>query len=288
MSRRRPPSRGRPDVCVQRVSRRSRSCSARMRSGSSPAVAHDVPSPDALSHPAREVLDQLHARGASFLGELVQTTGRLPTEVEEGLWELTAAGLVTADGFDNLRALIDPKRRRGEGRFRATRPRHSAGRWAVLRSAVEMPASSTPDGHEILFAETFARQLLARWGVVFRDLIARESIAPPWRELLAALRRLEARGEIRGGRFVAGVLGEQFAPTRGARAAADRASRTGGRVTAAGGRRRSTEPGRDRDAGSACELVVRGCSRRRRRAAGGRRSRKGGPLGPPAAPQLSE
>ena len=176
-----------------------------------PAVAPDVPSPDALSHPAREVLDQLHARGASFLGELVQTTGRLPTEVEEGLWELTAAGLVTADGFDNLRALIDPKRRRGEGRFRATRPRHSAGRWAVLRSVVEMPASSTPDGHETLFAETFARQLLARWGVVFRDLIARESIAPPWRELLAALRRLEARGEIRGGRFVAGVLGEQFA-----------------------------------------------------------------------------
>ena len=176
-----------------------------------PAAAVDVPAPDALSHPAREVLDQLHARGASFLRELVQATGRLPTEVEDGLWELTAAGLVTADGFDNLRALIDPKRRRGEGRFRAARPRHSAGRWAVLRSAAETPAAPAPDGHEIPFAEAFARQLLVRWGVVFRDLIARESVAPPWRALLAALRRLEARGEIRGGRFVAGVLGEQFA-----------------------------------------------------------------------------
>ena len=179
-----------------------------------PAAAIDVPTPDALSHAAREVLDQLHARGASFLRDLVRATGRLPTEVEDGLWELTAAGIVTADSFDNLRALIDPKRRRGEGRFRAARPRHSAGRWAVLRSPGETPVEPAgPVGSAAAggFAESFARQLLLRWGVVFRDLIARETIAPPWRELLAALRRLEARGEIRGGRFVAGFLGEQFA-----------------------------------------------------------------------------
>ena len=165
-----------------------------------------------LSHSGREVLDQLRARGASFLRDLVGATGRLTSEVEDGLWELVAAGLVTADGFDNLRALIDPKRRRGEGRFRAARPRHSAGRWAVLRPHVETADSTEgdtdtgPSG-----VEAFARQLLLRWGVVFRDLIARETLAPPWREVLRELRRLEARGEIRGGRFVAGFLGEQFA-----------------------------------------------------------------------------
>ena len=100
----------------------------------------------------------------------------------------------------------------GRGRFRAARPRHSAGRWAVLRPHVETAtltegdADTGPAGIEV-----FARQLLLRWGVVFRDLIARETLAPPWREVLGALRRLEARGEIRGGRFVDGFLGEQFA-----------------------------------------------------------------------------
>jgi len=120
------------------------------------------------------------------------------------LWELAAAGLVTADGFENLRALVDPKRRRGEGKSRFKMPRHAAGRWALL----EVP-SSTPTSEEK--AEAFARQLLLRWGVVFRDLLARETLAPAWRDLLVALRRMEARGEIRGGRFVSGFLGEQFA-----------------------------------------------------------------------------
>ena len=172
----------------------------------------DVGLVDVLSHPAREVLAQLRARGASFLRDLVRATGRLPSEVEDGLWELVAGGLVTADGFDNLRALVDPKRRRGEGRHRAARPRHAAGRWALLG---ERPiASSSPDFPEWPSPETVervARQLLARWGVVFRDLLARESVLPPWREVLSVLRRLEATGEIRGGRFVDGFLGEQFA-----------------------------------------------------------------------------
>jgi ATP-dependent Lhr-like helicase len=123
--------------------------------------------------------------------------------VEDGLWELAAAGLVTADGFENLRALVDPKRRRGEGSARSKMPRHAAGRWALL----ELPGSTQQQDER---AEAFARQLLLRWGVVFRDLIARETLAPAWRDLLIALRRMEARGEIRGGRFVSGFLGEQF------------------------------------------------------------------------------
>lgn len=154
----------------------------------------------ALSHPAREVLAELERRGASFFAELTRATGRLPSEVEDALWELVAAGLVTADGFENLRALVDPKRRRGEGRGRHARPRHAAGRWALLRG------SAAPDG----FAEKYARQLLARWGVVFRDLLAREPLAPAWRDLLVPLRRMELRGEVRGGRFVAGFGGEHF------------------------------------------------------------------------------
>src|SRR5262249_40095447 len=98
----------------------------------------------------------------------------------------------------------DPKRRRGEGSSRFKMPRHAAGRWALL----ELPHTApSPDER----ADVFARQLLLRWGVVFRDLIARESLAPAWRGLLVALRRMEARGEIGGGRFVSGFVGEQFA-----------------------------------------------------------------------------
>ena len=165
----------------------------------------------ALSHPAQAVLEQLQTHGASFLRDLVRGSGRLTSEVEDGLWELVAAGLVTADGFDNLRALVDPKRRRGEGRFRMARPRHAAGRWALLRAPALDGEDAGAGGAVDAGVEAFARQLLLRWGVVFRDLIAREALAPPWRDLLRALRMLEACGEIRGGRFVDGFLGEQFA-----------------------------------------------------------------------------
>jgi ATP-dependent Lhr-like helicase len=149
------------------------------------------------------VLADLQQRGASFFPELARATGRLASEVEDALWELVAAGLVTADGFENLRALVDPKRRRGEGRGRLSRPRHAAGRWALLRRPTASPGEISP--------ASFARQLLQRWGVVFRDLAARETLAPPWRDLLVELRRMEARGEIRGGRFAEAFLGEQFA-----------------------------------------------------------------------------
>ncbi|MBV9027769.1 MAG: hypothetical protein JO311_04080 [Candidatus Eremiobacteraeota bacterium] len=136
---------------------------------------------------------------APFFPEIARSTKRLPSEVEEALWQLIAAGLVTADGFDALRALTDAKRRLGEKGLRA-RPRSSGGRWTVLHGTGER-----------IEPEAFARRLLARWGVVFRDVVARESLAPRWRELLLVLRRMEARGEIRGGRFVAGFVGEQFA-----------------------------------------------------------------------------
>ena len=171
-----------------------------------------------LSHPGGEVLEQLQRRGASFLRELVASTRRLPSEVEDGLWELVAAGLVTADGFDNLRALVDPKRRRGEGRQRAARPRDATGRWALLRtvSASVVPSTANDDavgadGSHRTRVEQFSRQLLRRWGVVFHGLLARETMAPPWRDVLATFRRWEAKGEIRGGRFVDGFVGEQFA-----------------------------------------------------------------------------
>ena len=158
---------------------------------------------ESLSHPAREVLAELRRRGASFFAELTRGTHRLASEVEDALWELVTAGLVTADGFENLRALLDPKRRRGEGRGRSARPRHAAGRWDLLR-----PAGAPQEGSH---HDRFARQFLLRWGVVFRDMLADETLAPAWRDLLVALRRMEARGEIRGGRFVSGFVGEQFA-----------------------------------------------------------------------------
>ena len=156
-----------------------------------------------LSHGAKLVLEFLRQRGASFFADIVRGTGKLKAEIETGLWELVAAGLVTADGFDNLRALIDPKRRAGQGSGRSTRPRHSSGRWALLHADVAAERNRA--------VEAACWMLLRRYGIVIRDLLARESNLPPWRELLMAFRRLEDRGEIRGGRFVDGFLGEQFA-----------------------------------------------------------------------------
>ncbi len=152
-----------------------------------------------LTSAAKEVLDVIAQRGAPFFTDIVRGTKRLPVEVEEALWQLVAAGLVTADGFDALRSLADRKRRLGEKGLRAA-PRSSGGRWSLLTSEAQR-----------IDAEAFARQLLLRWGVVFRDVVARETLAPPWREILTALRKLEARGEIRGGRFVNGYAGEQYA-----------------------------------------------------------------------------
>jgi ATP-dependent Lhr-like helicase len=164
--------------------------------------------------PAHDVLECLLRRGALFQREVVAHTRRLPIEVEEGLWELVARGLVTADGFQSVRALLGARERWAKGRLAARRGRAHArgvsrglaaeGRWALLPPA---DVDRAPDE----LAEATARQLLLRWGVVFRDLVARETLALPWRDVLWSLRRLEARGEIRGGRFVTGFTGEQYA-----------------------------------------------------------------------------
>jgi ATP-dependent Lhr-like helicase len=196
------------------------------------AVAQSEPA--CLGPQASRVRDHLASHGASFLADLVATIDLPPDEIEDALWELVGAGLATADGFASLRVLVS--RRRGEVkshfdrmtaavaaaipvrkwqdaiRKARTRDRErpgqalrslptAAGRWSLLP-----PTDSSP-----IDAEASARQLLHRYGVVFRDLLPRESSLPPWRDLLVALRRLEARGEIRGGRFVTGFVGEQFA-----------------------------------------------------------------------------
>jgi ATP-dependent helicase Lhr and Lhr-like helicase len=168
-----------------------------------------------LSDVACNLSRALREGGASFFADLMGRTGHLSSEVENGLWELVAAGLVTADGFDNLRALMDPHRRRAEGRGRARRPRHATGRWSLLRTAITLPDASTPQhlapGMQHVLAGQVARQLLRRYGVVFRDLLGRETLALSWRDLLVQYRRMELQGEVRGGRFVSGFTGEQFA-----------------------------------------------------------------------------
>jgi len=164
-----------------------------------------------LSSKARQVLEALRTHGASFFADLQHDARLLGTQVEQGLAELGAHGLVTCDSFAGLRALVMPadKRRRLQRR----RPGHNviddAGRWALTRRAravVEVPgALAAPH------VEHIARVLLRRWGVVFRKLLEREEGLPPWRDLYYVYRRLEARGEVRGGRFVSGFAGEQFA-----------------------------------------------------------------------------
>jgi ATP-dependent Lhr-like helicase len=165
--------------------------------------SHDQPESRGLSPGARQVLDFLKQRGASFFADIVRGTDKLKAEIETALWELVAGGVVTADGFDNLRSLIDPKRRAGQGSGRSARPRHSTGRWALLYTDQALERSRA--------VEATCWMLLKRYGIVFRDLLARETNLPKWRELQMGFRRLEDRGEIRGGRFVDGFLGEQFA-----------------------------------------------------------------------------
>jgi ATP-dependent Lhr-like helicase len=169
-----------------------------------------------LSSTARAVLRHLQARGASFLMEIAKAVGALESQTEEALWELVARGLVTGDGIAGLRMLLakGETKREPHRRFRAirgglARARHvPVGRWSLLRQPGDATrsreAGSATD-------EAFARQLLRRYGVIFRDLLARETRAPSWRTLLGIYWRLEARGEIRGGRFVQGFTGEQFA-----------------------------------------------------------------------------
>ncbi|WP_404440330.1 DEAD/DEAH box helicase [Stutzerimonas chloritidismutans] len=182
------------------------------------ALASDAPQPE-LSSRAQRVLETLQAQGALFFDELQQDARLLRSELEDALGELVAVGLVNADSFAGLRALLAPaaKRSRSSRQSRGGAfigGMADAGRWALVRKGTPAPVETSvrrpaldPEA-----LEHIAMTLLRRYGVVFWRLLVREADwLPPWRDLLRVYHRLEARGEIRGGRFVAGVPGEQFA-----------------------------------------------------------------------------
>jgi ATP-dependent Lhr-like helicase len=178
--------------------------------------------PTILSGKAQVVADYIRTHGASFFDEITDGAGLLPSQAEEALAELVALGIVNSDSFGGLRALLVPADRRrpttgGRRRRRiALFGMDAAGRWALVRRQQPPEGEDNPTAPtERLDEEAIehvARTLLRRWGVVFWRLLAREADwLPPWRDLLMCYRRLEARGEIRGGRFVAGFTGEQYA-----------------------------------------------------------------------------
>ncbi len=182
----------------------------------------------ALSAEAQGLRTLLAERGAAFTADLQRLSGLTKQAVNTGLWELATAGLASADGFDQLRALMDPRRKSvhleqtpAVSLRKRAAARTTAGRWSLLCEG-QTVAESVDKAQAAIKAigraraqqaavESHARVLLCRYGVLFRELLARESNAPKWRDLLPHLRRLEARGEVRGGRFVSGPFGEQFA-----------------------------------------------------------------------------
>jgi ATP-dependent Lhr-like helicase len=189
--------------------------------GAAPADADAARATGAPSARAQRVLDALQVHGASFFDDLLHHTRLLRTELEDALAELVARGAVHGDSYAGLRALMLPPSKRAASARRAPRRGgfsgiEDAGRWTAVRppakdgGAVGHGASATtPDDDAV---EHVARTLLRRWGVVCWRLLEREAAwLPPWRDLVRVYRRLEARGEIRGGRFIAGLAGEQFA-----------------------------------------------------------------------------
>ncbi len=181
-------------------------------------VDPEVPSTGA----AADLYEVLSSRGAMFRGELTEAAGRLPAEIDEGLWELVARGVVHADAFGAVRSLLSARSRwatrQRQGRSplvtrSGRRPSRSSapgeGRWSLLPSSARHFGPGVIDREDL--ATEVAIQLLERWGVVVFELWSREAFAMPWREVSRALRRLEARGQIAGGRFIAGISGEQFA-----------------------------------------------------------------------------
>jgi ATP-dependent helicase Lhr and Lhr-like helicase len=192
----------------------------------------------ALSAEALQLRTLLQQRGACFANDIQRIANLTRQQTQHALWELATAGLAAADGFDQLRACMDPRRKSTTTENPGKRvARSSAGRWSLLNETEPtanqgdtwVGTATTPNGSNQARAaiatqaaiqrakqadialESFARQLLGRYGVLFRDLLTRESNAPKWRDLLNILRRLEARGEIRGGRFLSGFSGEQYA-----------------------------------------------------------------------------
>jgi ATP-dependent Lhr-like helicase len=164
-----------------------------------------------FSTTTQTVYDYLATRGASFFTDIVDSTKLLRSQVEEALAELVANGVVVSDSFAGLRALLTPGSRKTQA---AARRKHrqpvyemaSAGRWSILQRN-----GAVQSANEATLTEEVAWALLKRYGVVFKRLLEREGMALPWRVLLRFYHRLEARGDIRGGRFVAGISGEQFA-----------------------------------------------------------------------------
>jgi ATP-dependent Lhr-like helicase len=164
-----------------------------------------------LSELAWQVRSHLGQYGAVFSGDLVRLLGVPSEQVNRALWELVAAGLVTADGFDSLRVLIDPRRKAiFQGGLK--RQRNTVGRWCLLNpSAGLIESVGAQAERREAELESACWMLLRRYGVVFRDVLERETTIPRWRELQGMFRRLEARGSVRGGRFLSGFGGEQFA-----------------------------------------------------------------------------
>ena len=157
-----------------------------------------------LSQPAKMIEQFLRHRGASFFADIARGTELENVAVEKGLWELVTAGVVSADGFENLRMLIESRSTKNKKGLKGKRFRdQSYGRWTLIHAAHTIERGKG--------LASLCKVLLARYGVVFRDVILRETNLPPWRELLAVFRQMEDRGEVRGGRFVAGFIGEQFA-----------------------------------------------------------------------------
>ena len=171
------------------------------------APDHEPPS-NSIRSGAGQVLSALSTRGALFFGELKAATGMLPGHLEEALRELAAAGLITSDAFAAVRKIAAGAKPARSRRRRVARTLHTAsapiGRWSLFPGA--LPAVSREK-----YLDAWCRQLLRRYGVVFRDVLARETSAPRWQDLVSTLRRMELRGEVRGGRFVSQVAGEQYA-----------------------------------------------------------------------------
>jgi ATP-dependent Lhr-like helicase len=175
----------------------------------------DQTDPADLTSKAQAVADFMRAHGASFFEEIADNVGMLPAEVEEALAELVAGGLVNSDSFAGLRVLLMPSGRRGRPTSYSGRHKRrlalygmaDAGRWAFVRRSLHQTVERKDEA-----VEQIVRTLLRRWGVIFWKILTREAAwLPPWRDILSCCRRLEARGEIRGGRFVAGFSGEQYA-----------------------------------------------------------------------------
>ncbi|HEX2245783.1 MAG TPA: DEAD/DEAH box helicase [Gammaproteobacteria bacterium] len=175
------------------------------------------PTEKPLTPAAQRLAHYLHDRGASFFQDFVDTLGLLRAQVEEALAELVNKGMVSSDSFAGLRALLVPAPRRGSfkgyKRRRIASSIEDAGRWALVESTRRdaCAAGEQESQGQVAGMEAIVWTLLRRYGVICRQLLEREPALPPWRELLKVYRRLEARGEIRGGRFVAGMSGEQFA-----------------------------------------------------------------------------